>query len=298
MGLENRWEMWLRKDQSVAVISIRGTTIQSVSWLANFYAAMIPASGTMQLNASTSFQYSLAADTTSYVHVGWTFAVAYIAPDIVKKIKEYYRQGVKQFIIVGHSQGAALAFLLRPYLYYLEPSVLPQDIIYKTYCSAAPKPGNLYYAYDFDFITRGGWGFRLVNAVDWVPEMPFCVQTINDLNAVNPFQNVKASLKKEPLLVRLYAHSVLNKINRSSKKLASHYKKYLGDAAGRQVEKIYPQYKSPDFVDSNNYIPAGSPVILVLTEDYKKAFIYNGKNIFVNHLVPPYYFLSQFYFGN
>ena len=42
MGLDNRWELWLSKD-NVAAISIRGTTMQTDSWLENFYAAMVPA---------------------------------------------------------------------------------------------------------------------------------------------------------------------------------------------------------------------------------------------------------------
>jgi hypothetical protein len=42
MALDNRWDLWKRKD-SVAVISIRGTTGNAESWLENFYAGMVPA---------------------------------------------------------------------------------------------------------------------------------------------------------------------------------------------------------------------------------------------------------------
>ena len=42
MGLQNQWDLWANK-KGVAVISIRGTTADFVSWLANFYAAMVPA---------------------------------------------------------------------------------------------------------------------------------------------------------------------------------------------------------------------------------------------------------------
>src|SRR3954452_19483162 len=52
VGLDNRWDLWLRNDEKVAVISIRGTTGKQVSWLANFYSAMIPATGRLQLNDS------------------------------------------------------------------------------------------------------------------------------------------------------------------------------------------------------------------------------------------------------
>ena len=47
MGLDNLWQLWIT-DDSVAVVSIRGTTTTSVSFLANFYAAMVPAKGELQ----------------------------------------------------------------------------------------------------------------------------------------------------------------------------------------------------------------------------------------------------------
>src|SRR5690242_3499408 len=41
VGLDNCWELW-RTDKGTPVISIRGTTKEQLSWLANFYAALIP----------------------------------------------------------------------------------------------------------------------------------------------------------------------------------------------------------------------------------------------------------------
>src|ERR1700750_834011 len=51
VGLENRWNMWYSNDNKVAVISLRGSVAGMASWLANYYAAMVPAIGTIQLNA-------------------------------------------------------------------------------------------------------------------------------------------------------------------------------------------------------------------------------------------------------
>jgi hypothetical protein len=74
------------------------------------------------------------------VHVGWLLALAYLAPTITQKIDEYSKQGIKDFIIMGHSQGAAISFLTTSYLYYLQKDgKIPADIRFKTYCSAAPK---------------------------------------------------------------------------------------------------------------------------------------------------------------
>ena len=46
VGLDNLWQLWMNED-SVAVISIRGTTKTSVSFLANLYAATVAAKGTL-----------------------------------------------------------------------------------------------------------------------------------------------------------------------------------------------------------------------------------------------------------
>ena len=59
VGLENRWDLWT-DGGSTAVISLRGTTTNSTSWLANFYAAMVPAKGELQLDAGEKFTYQLA----------------------------------------------------------------------------------------------------------------------------------------------------------------------------------------------------------------------------------------------
>ncbi|HEY3251697.1 MAG TPA: lipase family protein, partial [Ignavibacteria bacterium] len=137
----------------------------------------------LQLNDSTSFDYQLSTDPKAMVHTGWTIGLGYLAPDIETKINEYYRQKhVKEFLLFGHSQGGAISFLLRSFLEYeKQKGKIPADIVFKTYCSAAPKPGNMYYAYDFDFITRNGWAFTIVNTADWVPETPFSIPTIHDL---------------------------------------------------------------------------------------------------------------------
>ena len=84
-GLQNCWTLYLR-DDNVAVIDLRGTVNHLPSWLANFYAAMIPATGTLQLNDSTKFDYQLANDPKAMVHAGWTIAIGHLAPDIIKKI--------------------------------------------------------------------------------------------------------------------------------------------------------------------------------------------------------------------
>jgi predicted lipase len=177
VGLENRWDLYLR-DDNVAIISIRGTTASKESWMANFYSAMVPAIGFLQLSKTDTFRYHLADNPKAAVHIGWLISTAYLSPSIVTKIDSLYKAGIKRFIITGHSQGGAIAYLLTAHLYDLRnKNIIPKDIEFKTYCSAGPKPGNLYFAYDYEHETQGGWAFNVVNTADWVPETPVTIQT-------------------------------------------------------------------------------------------------------------------------
>lgn len=284
-GLENRWDLWLRDDRTVVIV-IRGTNGTADSWLENFYAGMIPSQGVLRLNDSTSFPYKVAEDPKAYVHAGWMIGVAAMAPEMIRKINEYYQQGIHDFIVFGHSQGGAISFLMRSYLAYADG--LPKDIVFKTYASAAPKPGNLYYAYDFDRICAGGWGLRVVNTRDWVAETPFSIQTTRDFTAVSPFANINAALKQQKWPVRSVLRYMYGRLDRPTKRSARRMQRILGKLAYKRVKKILPEYERPPFVNSHNYTPAGTPVILYPVAGYDDTFPFNGKNIFVHHMPAVY----------
>ena len=102
------------------MISIRGTTANEISWVANFYGAMVPAKGQLQLSADVVFPYQLAVNPAAAVHVGWLVSVGFLARDIMPKIDSLYKSGHKKMLIMGHSQGGAIAFLLTAYLCQLQ----------------------------------------------------------------------------------------------------------------------------------------------------------------------------------
>ncbi len=293
-GLKNRWDLWLNKDSTIMLISLRGTTADQESWLENFYAAMIPAAGELQLNDSTVFHYRFSDDPKAAVHAGWTIGIGSMMPGIMEKLKTYYAKGIRQLMIMGHSQGGALAYLLTSYLYYqVQAGLLPADIKIKTYCSAAPKPGNLYYAYDFDYITRNGWALTVVNSADWVPETPFSLQTLCDFNPLNPFANVKPQLAKLPFFVKLYMNHAYNRLDRTSSGAKRVFEKYLGNTVYKQVKKYLPQLKQPQYSYSMNYMRAGVPVVLKPDDAYFKQFPDTSKNVFIHHGFEPYWLLTR-----
>ena len=290
-ALRNKWELWMNKDKTIMAINLRGTTSDVESWMENFYSAMIPATGSLTLNGNRPFYYKFASNPKAMVHVGWAIGACSMLPDIMEKIRECYSNGIRQFIIEGHSQGGALAFLVTSYIHYkIAAGWLPGDIILKTYCSAAPKPGNRYYAYDFDYITRGGWAYTVINTADWVPQMPITIQTKNDVND-DPFGFARKAVRGQKLLVRYYVSHIYNTLTRTTRKAQHKYERLLGKKLYKQIKKYMKDYRQPRYAGSCNYAQAGIPVILVPDEEYYLRFPDIKANIFRNHLFAPYYYL-------
>ncbi|OLY91593.1 Heat shock protein HslJ [Cnuella takakiae] len=290
-GLDNLWDLWA-DGQGTAAISIRGTTKKQESWLENFYAAMVPAKGSLVLPGNTHFSYQLAPQQGAAVHMGWLIGMASMAGDMRSKIDSAYRAGTRNLLIVGHSQGGAIAYLLTAYLLQLQQlRQLPAYLRVKTYCSAAPKPGNTQFAYAYEAMTFGGWAFNVVNSADWVPESPFTIQTISDFNKQNPFGGAKDAIRKVKFPQRLALMHVYNRLDKTTRKADKTYRKYLGRMIGKQVAKLMPGLDVPDYVASNNYARAGTPVVLLADSAYFAQYSDTSANIWIHHLHAPYLLL-------
>ena len=148
------------------------------------------------------------------MHYGFALGLFALLDDpangILARIKANIPAG-SQLYVTGHSQGAAIATLLRSYLHY--KGGLPDGCTVKTYVFAQPRPGNAHYAQDFEKqFSTPGLAFRVTNTLDWVTEVPFTVQLIDDIDKPNPvsvlglsffLHTVKAAL--DPLLELLYS---------------------------------------------------------------------------------------------
>jgi len=291
--LDNRWDLYLDKE-NIAVIEVRGTTAKTKSWLENFYAGMVPAAGTLQIGANEKFNYKLAEDPEATVHAGWLTGLATMAPDIIDKINEYYDQGVTEYILMGHSQGAGIVYLLDSYLHYDLNKLIPDDITFKTYNSAAPKPGNLYYAYDYDFINRGGWAIRVVSTIDWVPQTPISVQRLDDFSEVNPFADMETFTASMGWIEKVVIKSVFRKTDRSLRKAQKRLLKFLGFKVFIFIEDYMDGMVEPEYAENMNYTPAGTSVILPPTEKYYKEYVPNAReDVFRHHVGKAYYFLLK-----
>lgn len=297
VGLDNLWELWMHKTKKQAVINIRGTTDKADSWLLNVYAAMIPARGTIQWGENNEFQfdYNFASHEKAGVHVGWTVGLAELYQDIGPKIDSLNKAGIKNIIITGHSQGGGIAYLLNAHVKSLQKSgQLDEDIRFKTYCTAAPKPGNLYFAYAYEALNYGGWAFNLVNAADWVPEVPMSIQTLNDFNNTNPFIHAEDAIKNQKWTTRIVLSHIYKKLSKPTFKAQENYEKYLGEAVSKFINEKIPNLKVPEYLSSNNYARTGDMIVLQPEADYYEKFPDSETRIFVHHFHHPYlYLLNQ-----
>lgn len=294
IGLDNAWELWM-KDRTTAVLCIRGSTAKSESWLANLYAAMVPAKGEMKIDAQHTFKYELSADPKAAVHAGFLISTAFIAEDMLPKIDSCYQSGMRDFIIMGHSQGGAIGYLLTAHLYSLQrQGRLASDIRFKTYCSAAPKPGNLYFAYSYESVTQDGWAYNVINAADWVPQTPFSVQMLDDFPEISPVPLIEGMIKKQSFFKRLILNMMYNKVRNPSRKVVKRYQKLLGEEMAKRIKIYLPDYEAPAYYNSSNYVRTGTSVILYPKPGYDQKFPNEGKDMMLHHSFPPYlYLLNQ-----
>ena len=294
IGLSNVWDLWVHKTKPVAVISVRGTTADPNSWLANFYAAMVPAKGQLKINKSFVFDYELSSHPQAAVHVGWLFSMAFISQEVVGKIDSCYKKGIKEYILTGHSQGGGITFLLNSYLMNLKSvNKLPQDVLFKTYCSAGPKPGNLYYAYSFEHDNEGGWAFNTVNTADWVPEVPFSIQTKNDFNKTSIFSVSDKLINKQKYPLRAGMKHIYRKLTKPGLKAQKNYTRYMGKMVSKSIRKLYPEFEVPAYYPSNNYTRTGATTVLYADDSYYAKFPDSDSNIWAHHFIEPYLFLAE-----
>lgn len=293
MGLDNMWDLWQSTD-GVAVISLRGTTTKAISWMENFYAAMVPAKGSMRISDHYQFDYNLASSPKAAVHVGWLLGMACLYPDIVVKIDSLHKAGIQQMIVLGHSQGGGLAYLLTAHLReQIKSGHLPADLSIKTYCSAAPKPGNLFFAYDYESNTPEGMAFNVVNAADWVPEVPFSIQTVNDFNSTNAFRNVKAVFKKQGFPKSLVLQYMYGRLSKPTKRAQRRFARMSGSFVYKQIKKVLPEYIQPNFYPSNDYVRTGHTIVMQPDAGYYQLFPDLSDQLFLHHLMPAYLYLAK-----
>jgi hypothetical protein len=102
--------MQVFENGQVGIITFRGSTTKTSSWIENMYTAMIPATGIVILDGE-KLPYKFASDTAAAVHSGYALAVMLLKSTIIDQINKLNAKGIYDILLTGHSQGVALAHL-------------------------------------------------------------------------------------------------------------------------------------------------------------------------------------------
>ena len=183
---ENLWQLWQQDGGRFAVV-LRGTVPRPGSVIEDLVSVMVAGQGTIAVGPESAM-YQFAEGSTAGVHLGFAIGLLLLLRDtndgILVRLKALVPSGSEVYI-TGHSQGAAMATLLRSYFHYPNPD-RPEGYTHKTYVYAQPKPGNDHYAADFEnHFSNSGLAFRVTNSLDWVRQVPFTIELPGDIDEPN-----------------------------------------------------------------------------------------------------------------
>jgi len=296
LGLDNMWDLWMRED-SVVVISIRGTTADPKSILADFYCAMLPSNGEVVLPVKDTVRYLLASDNRAAVQAGFLVGFAYMSNDIRPKLDSLYRLGYHQYLVTGHSQGGSLCYYVSSWLHHLKAQAVYPMLTVKTYASAPTKMCNMYFAYDYDNLTRSKWTYNIINAADPIPEVPFTTQQIEtDINQPNPFMSLYKKLNDLPWLKRIFLKHAFNKMRRGAEKSSKAYQKYLGGYSEKILKQMLPGLELPKTLNTTYFFRPGVSIVLSTNDRYYQRFDHDNDGPYYHHGIVPYRFLLREYY--
>jgi hypothetical protein len=252
IGMDNKYQIYVNSSKT-AVINLRGSTENILSWMENIHSAMIPAKGKIKIS-EINFDYCFAKDTAAAVHAGYALAIGYLHKEILQIINTFNKKGIYKFIITGHSQGGALANLLRAYLENLSNSEISKDNIFKTYSFGAPMVGNKEFSkeYNLKFCTNNT-SFNIVNPLDKVPLLPL------SYNDTNYFKKNFAGLISENESINI-RNAVSDGILNVFENNLSEYIKIFGESTSKQIANNLGKIEFPKYSTDINYSKLGNTI--------------------------------------
>ena len=262
IGMDNKFQIY--RNGKVAVINLRGSTAKKSSWLENFYSEMIPAKGVIGISGE-SHQYTFADHEDAAVHSGYALAIAYLSKDITAQIKKLNSDKVYHIIVTGHSQGGALAQLLRAYLENQPSKTIAEKNKFKTYSFASPMTGNKHFAEEYSKRYCNGSSYNIINPKDLVTTLPL---SYNDSNYVSQTDFIALLFNRESLDLK---HKIIGGTIHLLEKPLSKIIHKVGEEVYSQINKGQGGYikmplKAPDI----NYMRLNEVVEIIPTPYPKK----------------------------
>ena len=249
LSMDNKFEVYENGD--VGVINYRGSTDKVISWVENFYSAMIPAEGTIVIQEE-AHDYRFAKAEDASIHAGYGLTVVILSEKIKEQIAALNQKGIYNIIITGHSQGGALATMTRAYLENLPKGELSSKNTYKTYAFAQPMCGNKEFANEYnERFSDEGTSYSIINPEDPVPYLPFnyeedkLVTKEKVASWIFGKKEFKAKKFGQDALVRLF-----------ERRLKSHVKN-TNALINKMIGLKFGKVEMPEFVEDINYYPTG-----------------------------------------
>jgi hypothetical protein len=259
---DEKWQLW-RSAAGPWAIALRGTVMRAGSIFEDLISILVGAAGVITVGPH-AIPYRFAEDAAAGVHLGFALGTLLLLKDSEHGILAQLaarRIAPGEVYITGHSQGAAMATLLRSYLAYAPDA--PAGSTYKTYVFAQPKPGNGHYALDFEArFANAGLAFRLTNSLDWVPQVPFTLEFLRDANRPNPL----SVLASPSLLMSLLTKLLERAVDDVRALVETHTRAHLQVKAATLARKV-----APDPAPAAALLSSGFDVPVLHSLDFESA---------------------------
>ena len=172
------------------VVAIRGTVLSSrPSVMEDLFANTVVTQRLLQDPSGNSLPLVFAEAPGAEMHAGFGYACLSTMFDGrfgLTRALQTIAEKRAAIVLTGHSQGAAMATLLHAFLRYAigrKWLFADQEVLLSSYAFAQPKPGNAFFAADFDrWNASDGGSFTINNSLDPVPAVPLTRQTLSDLS--------------------------------------------------------------------------------------------------------------------
>ena len=128
-----------------------------------------------------------------------------------------------------------------------------------------------------------------------MPEMPFTLQSVDDLVEANPFckENAMAMITEQKFPKIFFLRQTYNNIDKPTRRTLKKYQKYMGDRLLNQIKKQFTGLEIPEYYPSNHYVRTGQTIILMGDEEYYNKFPTMRQSILIHHQPPAYLYLAE-----
>ena len=249
-GMDNVFQVY--ESDSLGVINFRGSTNKTISWVENFYSAMIPAKGVIKID-TVNVHYRFATSKNAAVHSGYALTIVLLSPLIIEEINKLNAKGIYHILLTGHSQGGALAHLSRAYLENLFGNGRFAQNVFKTYAFANPMCGNKEFADEYNLrYSDSNMSYSIINTDDIVPKLPMTYNEEKDAFG-NLFYKSWADL-----ITKGYAPKFKNLVIPAFESLITTYVNLSNLLIERIISVSNTSIEMPAYIKDINYFQTGT----------------------------------------